>query len=71
MNKQNKDLIKNTINNVDKVEDLIITMIYSMNGQNKLDFDDDLYFLSDMLKLTRSYGNLLEELSKIGDEPQP
>ena len=67
MNDKNKELVKQTVDNVDKIEDLIITMIHTLNAKNKLTNDRDLYFLSDMLQLTRSYGNLLEELPKIGE----
>lgn len=65
MNKEERKLVDSTVSNLDKIEDLIIEKIKNLNDNGDLNNDSDLYFLADMLRLTRSYANLLEELPKI------
>lgn len=54
------------------LEELENRLIYQLNELNDTVgiTDDDLYFISDMLSLTRSYSNLLPELLKIGKTPE-
>lgn len=49
---------------LNEMEDRLITKLVECNkdGVN----DDDFYFLNDMLRLTRSYANLVPEIDKIG-----
>lgn len=49
---------------LNEMEDRLITKLVECNKDGVS--DDDFYFLNDMLRLTRSYANLVPEIDKIG-----
>jgi hypothetical protein len=60
-------LYKTAENMLNEIENRLIAKQSEMNNAEGIS-DDDFYFLNDMLRLTRSYGNLIPEILKIGTE---
>lgn len=60
-------LYKTAENMLNEIENRLIAKQSEMNNAEGIS-DNDFYFLNDMIRLTRSYGNLIPEILKIGTE---
>lgn len=68
MKQENINKIKETYKNIKEIEEIIVDLIGHLSEDGPIENDSDLYFLTEMLSLSRTYGNLLLELPLINGE---
>ena len=64
------EIVKETLPYIDKIESIVIQMMNEYYKDGAIS-DDDLYFLSDMAKLSRTYGNLVDQLPEVLKDEEP